>query len=228
MVDQSADTARRRSARIARKRDRTQQDILEAARTILLSKGVSGTTLEAVAHQAGMSKTAIYYYFPSKDAMLFELVYGIISRLAEDTHIAVNKQHSGAEALSALIRTTISSFGGRMDDFRLAYLQSQLSEPGSVMIDKAQLDRVRPLNNLAYAGTSEKIAASGPNRAGVEPRLMAFLAQVSALGVLTMKGMVESIDDPLVYSDQQLSEALSAIFAAAAGPASAGNAHRPE
>lgn len=47
---------------------------------------------------------------------------------------------------------------------------------------------------------------------------VAFLANVAAVGILTMKGMVESVGDPLLYSDDQLIEALARIFEAAAAP----------
>ena len=36
--------------------------------------------------------------------------------------------------------------------------------------------------------------------------------------MLTMKGMVESVDDPLKYSDEQLIEGFARVFAAAAEP----------
>jgi hypothetical protein len=45
---------------------------------------------------------------------------------------------------------------------------------------------------------------------------MAFLAFLSAIGVLTMKGMVEQVNDPLVFSDEQMIEGLGRIFDAAA------------
>ena len=47
---------------------------------------------------------------------------------------------------------------------------------------------------------------------------MAFLAYLAAIGLLTMKGMVESLDDPLLYSDEQLIEGFARIFEAAAAP----------
>ena len=51
---------------------------------------------------------------------------------------------------------------------------------------------------------------------------MAFLAYLSAIGLLTMKGMVEPMDDPLLYSDEQLVEGFSRIFEAAAEPGGEG------
>ena len=44
---------------------------------------------------------------------------------------------------------------------------------------------------------------------------MAFLAFTSALGVLTMKGMVESMNDPLAHTDDQLADGLASVFEAA-------------
>jgi len=47
---------------------------------------------------------------------------------------------------------------------------------------------------------------------------MAFLAYLAAIGMLTMKGMVESVGDPLLYSDDQLIEGFARVFEAAAAP----------
>jgi hypothetical protein len=72
---------------------------------------------------------------------------------------------------------------------------------------------------LRYAGTARKLAdewKKRPGRAKVEPRLMAFLAHLAAIGMLTMKGMVESLEDPLRYSDEQIVEGFARVFGAAA------------
>lgn len=45
---------------------------------------------------------------------------------------------------------------------------------------------------------------------------MTFLANVAAIG--TFEGMVESVDDPSKYSDEQLIEGLARVFEAAASP----------
>jgi hypothetical protein len=48
--------------------------------------------------------------------------------------------------------------------------------------------------------------------------MMAFLANLAAVGLLTMKGLVESFGDPLIYSDDELIEAFARLFEAAAAP----------
>ncbi len=219
----------KRLARRQRRRDRSREEILEAARSVLLKKGVGGMTVDAVAKEVGVTKTALYYYFPSKDALLFELMYGVLQSHAQAVHDAVEEAEDGPDAIGALIRRSVMEFAPRLEDFRLAFLQGQVASPGSVHFDEEQFARIRPLNNLWFAGAAKKLSEDadkpgkgagqdkGARKPVVEPRLMAFLAYLSALGMLTMKGMVESLDDPLIYTDEQMIEGFAKIFAAAAG-----------
>ena len=205
-----------RQARRERRRERSREEILEAAREVLARKGVADMTLEAVAQEAGMSKTGLYYYFDSKDALLFELIFRAFSAQTQAVHDAVEATKNGGEALGAIIRETVEFFGPRLDDFRLAFLHGQVAGPGAVHWDEQQFARIRPLNDLAYAGAAKRLADDGVNRAGVPPRMLAFLAHLAAVGLLTMKGMVESLDDPLAYSDAELVEGFAKVFRAAA------------
>lgn len=210
-----------RLARRERRRDRSREEILESARRVLLRNGIAATTLDAVAKEVGVSKTALYYYYPSKDALLFELVFGALQSQARAVHDGVEKASGGADALGAIVRESVRVFASRLDDFRLAYLHGQVAGQGAVHFDQEQFARIRPLNELYFAGATKKLSEDckkRPGRARVEPRLMAFLAYLAAIGLLTMKGMVESVEDPLLYSDDQLIEGFVRVFEAAATP----------
>jgi len=210
-----------RVARRERRRERSREEIVEAARGVLLKNGIAGATLDAVAKEVGLTKAAIYYYFSSKDALFFEVIYGVVAGQSQAVHDAVDNAKDGGDALRAIIRETVHTFATRMDDFRLTFLQSQVAGPAAVSLGAEQFARLRPLNDLAFAGAAKKLAEERklhPARARVEPRLMAFLANIAAIGLLTMKGMVENHGDPLLYSDEQLIEGLARIFEAAAAP----------
>lgn len=213
MPEPTRETARK--ARQQRKRDRSRGDILSAARAVLMRDGIAAVTLEAVAREAGMSKTGLYYYFSSKEALVFELVFGAFSQHAERVRDAVADTHSGADALRAVIRNTVEAYAGQMDDFRLAFLLGQVTGSADMKMSAEQLQRIRPLNDMLLAGATRLVAAGKPKGA-VEPRLLAFLAFLSAIGLMTMKGLVESQGDPLLYSDEQMIDALGTIFATAA------------
>src|SRR5579864_4566776 len=104
-----------RLARRERRRDWSRTEILDAARRVLFRSGVAATTLNAVAKEVGVSKTALYYYFPSKDALLFELVFGALETQAQAVHDAVEKTNDGGEALRAIVRETVNAFAPRLD-----------------------------------------------------------------------------------------------------------------
>jgi AcrR family transcriptional regulator len=208
-----------RVARRERRRDRSRDEILGATRSVLLREGIAGTTLDAVAREVGVSKTALYYYFPSKDALLFELVFGNLQAQAQAVHDAVEVTATGADALAAILRVSTKTFATRLDDFRLAFLHGQVAGNGAMHFDGEQFARIRPLNDLWFAGATKRLGDQHKKRshsAPIEPRLLAFLAWVASIGLLTVKGMVENHDDPLIYSDDQLIDAMSRVFAAAA------------
>ncbi len=206
--------AANRIARRERRRDRSREEILDAARRILLQSGIAATTLAAVAREVGMSKAALYYYYPSKDALFFELVFGVLENHARAVHDAVAKEKSGGASLGAIVRESVKVFAPHLGDFRLAYLHGQVASRGEVHFNAQQFARIRPLNDLWFAGAAKMLNEERKRRRGrarVEPRLMAFLAYIAAIGLLTMKGMVESLEDPLMYSDDQLVEGFRAF-----------------
>lgn len=101
-----------------------------------------------------------------------------------------------------------------MHDFRLTFMHGQVAGSSAVRFGAEHFARIRPLNELAYAGATATLAREWKHargRAGVEPRLMVFLANVAAIGVLTVKGMVENLGDPLLYSDERLFDGLARV-----------------
>lgn len=46
-----------------------QQKVLDAAMALVLRNGVRGTTMEAIAREAGIAKPTLYGYFPDKQAV---------------------------------------------------------------------------------------------------------------------------------------------------------------
>ena len=57
--------------------------ILEAARAHLLAYGYSALTMDALAHDLGMSKKTLYVHFPSKDAIITAIIDGIGESIRE-------------------------------------------------------------------------------------------------------------------------------------------------
>ncbi len=73
----------KREARSERRRNQTRAEILDTARNVVLSKGLAGFTLSAVADELALTKPALYYYFDSKEALS---VRAAASRVGRDGH----------------------------------------------------------------------------------------------------------------------------------------------
>ena len=56
----------------------TKQDIILAASGLFAEKGFAGSSIREIAERAGLTKTALYHYFPSKEAVLSEMMQGVM------------------------------------------------------------------------------------------------------------------------------------------------------
>jgi AcrR family transcriptional regulator len=64
--------------------DRTSEKrrrILEAARFLVLRNGLRGTTMEAIAREAGIAKPTLYAQFPDKEAIFVGIADGLLDDL---------------------------------------------------------------------------------------------------------------------------------------------------
>jgi AcrR family transcriptional regulator len=69
---------------------RTRRRILDAAAHVLSVKGYAGTRLSDVAEYAELQAPAIYYYFPSRDDLIEEVMYAGIAAMREHLRDAVD------------------------------------------------------------------------------------------------------------------------------------------
>jgi AcrR family transcriptional regulator len=72
----------------------TRQRILDTAQELFTEVGYESASLRAIAEQIGITKAALYYYFPSKEALLdalisptFEFLRSVMPELAATTDV---------------------------------------------------------------------------------------------------------------------------------------------
>lgn len=208
MAQRHPSRARLKERRLAGSREEIRAATLE----VLAEVGVPGLTLEAVARRLGVTKQALYYYYRSRDELVFDVVVTEMATCAQAMREACLQAGDGPAALEALIRAYVGYFAGRLDIFRLITQQVQLAEARRLSPEQAA--RIRPLNDLMYEVAEKKLAAG--RRPPRHPRRLTFAAHLAAMGLLSMKAIVERFDDPLRYSDDELVAELCGVFRAAA------------
>jgi AcrR family transcriptional regulator len=90
------------SAVLLKKSEQTRQRILDAAATLLAARGYAGTSIKAIAEEIGMQDASLYYYFPSKEALVLEVLHVGTSEAEDAVATAVAAIDANAEPLEAL------------------------------------------------------------------------------------------------------------------------------
>ena len=84
------------------KKERTQKEIIEAAKEIIHNKGHESVTVRSLAEATGYSYTSLYYYFKDLNALLWALRLDMIEdMIAELTSVSYVEDDPLEEILSA-------------------------------------------------------------------------------------------------------------------------------
>ena len=172
----------------------------------------------AVADELALTKPALYYYFDSKEALLFELLLREWLELATEVQIAVDATESGADAVEQLMRTVFDRYRDHLELFMLFYKMG----PGGgfeEIVGPEELERIRPVNGMLYGGAESRLRAdqrTGGFPKKRDPRRFAFTAHMAVIGLLNMKAIAASANDPLIHSDDDLIDDLCTTFRDAA------------
>jgi AcrR family transcriptional regulator len=125
--------------RVRKKRERMRREILDAARALLLEEGPDAVTLGSVSGRLGMTKPALYHYFPSKEALTRSLVAALIDDEVGELEKAVERAGPGENPIASMIRAFHAHYRKDLHAFRFVYGQSQLYLNPELGIDAAMV-----------------------------------------------------------------------------------------
>jgi len=205
---------RQHSARVEHKREQVRQEILGVARSLLREGGVEAVTLASVSGELNMTKQALYHYFSSKEALVRSLVATLLDDEIDVLTATIEASDSVEDTLETLIRAFYEHYINHLDAFRVVYCQSQLISASKPGIDRKTLrDEINPRTRHLFDMLEQRMSNSDmSSRERLRVRQLAFTAWTSALGLLTMLGIAEASNDPLVHSDEDLLGTLSTVF----------------
>jgi AcrR family transcriptional regulator len=105
---------------VQEKRRRRRAEILHAALRAFRERGYHATTLEDIAEHLGVRKTALYHYFPDKEAILYECHRESLSEIDRLTKEA-RKLDRASEALAHVIREHVRVMTDTLEGSPLAF-----------------------------------------------------------------------------------------------------------
>lgn len=157
---------------------RTRRRLLDAAASVLSEKGFSGTRLSDVAEKARVQAPAIYYYYPSREDLIEEVVFvgaaAMRAHLAEALEAAADRPPAAriAAAVEAHLRNEL-----QLSDYSRAMIRNANQLPEHV--SRRALAEVAAYNDLWRTLVAE-LAAAGQLREDIDPSA----ARMLVLGAL--------------------------------------------
>lgn len=88
------ETSEQRGPKFRRRAEARPDEVLDAALALFVEKGFAATRVEDIATRAGLSKGAVYLYFPSKEAILEGLVRRAVVPIATNA-LGVIENYAG-------------------------------------------------------------------------------------------------------------------------------------
>lgn len=101
-------------------------EILEAARKLFIERGVENVTTRQIAAEVGVSQTALFLYFASREQMLDALAEEAWAGMREALDAAARREDAPPDPALRL-RATLAAFMrywlGHADDFRIVFMR---------------------------------------------------------------------------------------------------------
>lgn len=135
---------------MSKKADIARAEIIEAARKVLSQIGVKNMTLKAVADAASISKGALYYYYKSKDEILYDIMAQDNAHSREIAGKVIEKDHDlNIESLKREVTKGVLNRFSQLDKNKLnLYLQGEALQ-GNIELQNRYNDKYHEwINNI--------------------------------------------------------------------------------
>lgn len=148
---------------------RTRARILESAAHVLARRGYAGTRVAEIAEHAGLRLPALYYYFPTREAIVEEVTSTGVRRTREHVAAAVDAVGTDAAALDRIVAAASAHLEMLLleSDFAAAAMRTAAGLPPEVRA--AGLAEERRYGAL-WRDLFEEAGRRGELDAGLDPR----------------------------------------------------------
>lgn len=179
---------------MARKRLAQRAALVAAARAVIARDGVTATTIDAVAREIGMSKPAVHYYFPSKDALV-SAVHAEVA-LAEIALLEAASADAAtfADAADACVAAFVRRYRDDFEGFRLHYVWPHVSRPRDPVLTALPEAAGRLIHRLESLAVRDRDEGRLP--ATVRPRELVNVVAALFTGLVARAALFEATGGP--------------------------------
>jgi AcrR family transcriptional regulator len=95
------------SRQLRRKGQQRRREILDAAKAVLIERGVDNLALRDLGEQLGITHGNLQYYFPTKHALLVAIFDEELAKYTEGIHAAVRSTSTRRGRLAAIVDSAV-------------------------------------------------------------------------------------------------------------------------
>ncbi|WP_432515052.1 TetR/AcrR family transcriptional regulator [Kineococcus sp. SYSU DK001] len=134
-----------------------ERTILDAAGRLFQQHGYDGTSVSRIAKLAGMTPANLYWYFPSKQVLLRDVLVDLYRTSLESLQAADDATASPSTRLCAYVRTLVTLQLSDPETVNHSYLalQSALDEESALVISRWQREHRDLLRDILLAGVGD-------------------------------------------------------------------------
>lgn len=158
---------------------RTADRVLDAALASFATRGYQATSLDDLAHELGVRKQTILYYFPSKEALLNAVIDRSADELATVLEQTVAASGPGFGRIDAIVRAVFRMALRRPELLGLLREVSRLGPPTSTRL----VERLEPLVQRATLFLEDEMEAGRMRR--TDPGLLLMSVYSTVIGMAT-------------------------------------------
>ena len=160
-------------------------EILEAARKVFAANGFAGTSVEAIAQEAGIAKGTLYLYYDSKSEIYQEALRNGLVELCSLLKAQVERAGTIGEKIRVFIATKLSFFEENRDFFKIYYAEfgNAIAHPAEThrTIRELYVEQVSVLKSALTEAVRRKKVRS------VKPLSVAFAINDLTRGLITQR-----------------------------------------
>lgn len=167
----------------------TRERILESALAAWGTRGYEGTSLDALAGSLGLTKQAILYWFPSKEALLDAVIARSGGELSAVLSRALEGAGDGWAKVEAVVRSVFRLAGRRPELLGLLREVSRLGPPAATRM----IVELQPLVGRASEFLQSEMDAGHMRR--YDPNLLLLAIYSTVIGMVTEVDVLRALGE---------------------------------
>lgn len=169
-----------------------QRGILSSAAAVFAEVGMEKASMSMIASHSGVSKALLYHYYPSKDALIFDIVRTHLLELESAIEEADAPDTPAPDRLRLLVKAVLKSYEGRDNEHKV-----QLN--GTSALSEEQSAELHAIERRIVKRFSAVIHAINPDLSTGRPLLMPVT--MSLFGMMNWVYMWFRPDGPITRED---------------------------